>query len=271
MYVAADVVSYCAATCEVGNRTLSIHLGDFVLPSNLSRIVLGFLLVLATCRPADAGFMTFKTVSGGTSESNPVSAQVTFDITKGVIKIKLYNLLADPLAANQAISGLLFKTSNPNDPGTVSISSSTGDLININADKTYSSLGTQSPLDRWHVESPTTTLIALGQGQPDHMIIGNPNANNLYASANSSITGGQFNPYVHYQAQFNLSASLVTDSTTIASVTFLFGTDANKVAGVEVVPEPTTLALCGIGAVVLLSRRLLRKRPAQAPNLQHCC
>jgi hypothetical protein len=208
--------------------------------------------------------MVFNTVSDGTSEKNPVSAKVEFEISNGIIKIDLYNLLEDPRASNQAISGLLFTTSNPNNPGSVTINSSVGDIINVNDDMTYTNLGTQSPLDRWHVQAPTTTLIALGQGQPDHMILGMPDANNLYSSGNTSLTGGQFNPFVLYKAHFELAASDVTDYTMIASVTFLFGTSGNQVSGISAVPEPASLALCAIGAAVFLSRRLLRRRTEPA-------
>src|SRR5688572_2248444 len=94
------------------------HRGGFVLSRNGFRILFSCLLPLATSQSASAGFMTFKTVSGGTTEdTNPVSAMVKFDISAGVIKVEIYNLLADPLAANQAISGLQFTTSNPNNPG----------------------------------------------------------------------------------------------------------------------------------------------------------
>src|SRR5262249_23487941 len=98
---------------------------------------------------------------------------------------------------------------------------------------------------------------------PAHLIIGPPGPGNVYSNAKSSIAGnGPHNPFLRPTATFVLSAPGVTDTTTVTSATFSFGTVAGvNVAGVPTgpvpTPEPSSIALLGAG---LLATILIRKR-----------
>jgi hypothetical protein len=80
-----------------------------------------------------------------------------------------------------------------------------------------------------------------------------------FPSANASITGGQFNPFVVGPATFTLGLSGVTAGTTITSATFSFGTGPDTfIAGVPgpIVGTglPGLVAACG-GLLALARRR----------------
>jgi hypothetical protein len=59
------------------------------------------------------------------------------------------------------------------------------------------------------------------------------------------------NPFLNQTATFMLDAPGVTDSTTVTSAIFSFGTTAgNDVPGTKTVPEPSSLTLLLVAAVV---------------------
>jgi hypothetical protein len=102
----------------------------------------------------------------------------------------------------------------------------------------------------------TITMEAIGGGQPSQLIL-----SGVTTSANASIQGGQFNPFVIGPATFTLALSGVTAATTITQATFSFGTGPDfSIPGV-LVPAPIVgaglpgvIAACG-GLLALARRR----------------
>ncbi len=218
-------------------------------------LMVSLLVVLSSARTVHAGFFSFKTPAGSQITLQPVSAQADFTTANGTITIDIFNLLANPKSVAQTISGIEFTTTNPVISG-ASISDSWGNLIDIQKDGSVKSLGKEQPLGRWHVSTPATTLIALGGGQPDHLIIGPADKSGKYSNGGGSITGGQFNPFVDQTAHFLLSAAGVTDLTQIAAVKFYFGTGPDgNITGTPTggpgpldVPAPASAVLLVLGA-----------------------
>ena len=88
------------------------------------------------------------------------------------------------------------------------------------------------------------------------MIIGPPDANGNYSNGNASVVGGHFSPYVDGTGTFIIFDSSITATTTIAGVTFDFGTGPDTfLPGVLVVPAPVIghwlFVLLAIGGVLL--------------------
>jgi len=107
--------------------------------------------------------------------------------------------------------------------------------------------------------SGSLQLDALGTPTgPSHLIIGPPGANG-YTNANGSIAGNApHNPFLNQTATFMLDAPGVTDSTTVTSAIFSFGTTAgNDVPGMKTVPDPSSLTLLLVGGVALVLRKRL--------------
>ena len=194
----------------------------------------------------------------GTAGGQPVNASAIFTTGLNSVSITINNNLNDPTSVVQAISDLLFTISTGQNTGT--ISSSSGVERTINSNGTYT-LG--SPVSTgWSLTTQGSSLYLNVLGTaigPAHLIIGGPNASNVYASAGGSIAGNSaHNPFLSSGTTFSLNVPGVTAASTITAAQFSFGTTAGVTVngtaaggGGDVIPEPGTLTLIGLGAAAL--------------------
>jgi hypothetical protein len=219
-----------------------------------------------TTPAARAAPQTFSTAAGAKESGGlPVSATATFTESANTLTITLTNLLANPTSVAQAISDLFFTVAN----GTLSgatLKSSTANFINIAANKTFSSAGSGSTGFVFTTQTSTTGLLDVlagpGHAGPAHLIIGPPGGGGTYSNANGSIAGNRpHNPFINQTATFTISGSGITANTTVTAATFSFGTTpGNNVPGnPNVVPEPSTMAIAGLGALGFMGYGLRRR------------
>jgi hypothetical protein len=183
----------------------------------------------------------------------------------GNVTVEVTNTLPNPISRSQTVSGIILVFSDGTTSGT--ITSSSGNLINIATDGTVTSLGPGST--GWKIEAAGGGLaictICVNTGNafapPSHLLIGAPDGSGVYSAANPSITGnnpGPPDPWLQGTATFNLNLPGLSPGATITNVIFLFGTDSEQVPGV-LIPEPSTLALVGTG-LLAIGRKLHRRR-----------
>jgi hypothetical protein len=209
--------------------------------------------------------MTFTTPSGSMAGGQPVDATATFTTGSNTLTIVLTNLQANPKGDSQSINGLIFSFTTT--PTAVSVSSSSAVQRTVNSDGSYADAGSATPTN-WTVSfsSPTVTLTALGgsNSQATETIIGPPAGDGMYDAAKGSIAGSVHNPFLAQTATFVLNVQGITAATDIASVQFAYGTTAGTGVGATAVPEPSSVALLGLGvaAGLVARRRLLRAKAA---------
>lgn len=229
--------------------------------------VLAAVLCLGTTTYADS-VSEWQTGSGATAGGQPVSATATVTIgSGGNVTVTITNTLSNPISRSQTVSGIILQFSDGTNSGT--ITSSSGNLINIGTDGTVTALGAGDT--GWKVEAAGGGLslctICVNTGNafapPSHLLIGPPDGSGIYSAANASITGtnpGSPDPWLQGTATFNLNLPGLSPGATIVGVIFLFGTDAEQVPGV-LIPEPGTLALVGSG-LLAIGQKLRRRRKA---------
>jgi len=227
--------------------------------------VIGISLLLVPI--ASATTITFNTVTGATeSGGNAVKASATFTTSNGVLTIELSNQLVNPKTVAQNISGLSFVLSSGQTTG--SLSSSSGEQLNVASDGSYS-LGSEVSTG-WNLSSISGGMKLNGLGAtytPAYTIIGLPDpGTDKYSDANGSIAGApSHNPFLMSgPVEFVISIAGLTSTDTVRSATFFFGTtEGNSVPGTPPtntppIPEPTSLFLLGSGLAGLAL--ILRKK-----------
>jgi len=222
--------------------------------------------VIATLFAASAAFAVPITGTG-TGSDGPVSASANLTFVDSThLLLTLTNTLSASLmnSAGQALSDFEFNLSG----GTITgIASSSGTLVNVNADKSVTNTTTPPtttiPPGQWSLNTNVNVggstfgfqLIALGNGQPDFMIV--PDADSFPNAHAASLLGGQFNPWVRGTATFFLNGTGFSGDTTITSSSFSFGTGPETfIPGVPGVPDSgATVALLGLAMVGLAAFR----------------
>jgi len=256
------------------------------------KILAATLMLASTSTWAAFISSTVSTTLGG----DKLSAFGTFVTSAGEVVINLTNTLsaADFISAGQEISDIKLTFSSA--PGTFGASSSAsgqfgnvsgttpGTVTNVSSDDR----GPQPPPcvgvsygtpERWlgggtppcgngtfSIVGNVVTLETLGGGQPSEMIAPVPNGSGQYPNSNSSVTN--FNSHVIGTLTIDLFLSNVTAGTTITQVEWSFGTgpdhivtDTNPVIIPEGAPEPGSLALLGLGGLLMafaIRRRRVR-------------
>jgi hypothetical protein len=220
-------------------------------------------LFVVTALPARADLW----VASSDSADGPLHAEASFTISNKQIQVTITNLL-DPTkikSAGQAVSDLVFTISN--DPGKDKSNLAAGNLVNVGSGgKVTSVSGTpgrwvgleksgKKVLGGFGISGKTITLETIGGGKPTELILPD-SLGGKYKSANASIVKN-FSPFVDGPATFTLNLAGVTSSTRITDVTFSFGTGPDyTVAGAVPTPEPSSLAVAGLGALAFLGYRL---------------
>jgi len=227
------------------------------------------LALMALGGNARAGFQAFKAIGSGTD--GPLAATAQFTTGDGVINITLSNdLAADVIrSASQALSDIIITISN--DAGVLGQTSAVGQLGDV------SSTGSVTYVDgspvRWlgvggglfTVEGNLIVMETIGGGQPDQMIAPFVADGGVLSNVNNGF--GNFNPYVIGPATFTLALSGVSAATEGTDVFFSFGTQAETIIpgeGITDVPEPTSLAMLGMGVASFGACWLRRRRAVAA-------
>jgi hypothetical protein len=245
-------------------------------PLKVLGLVAGISIYALAAQPAAAATITF--IGNGTAGGEPLSASAAFTTSAGQVAVTISNLLSptDIRSVGQTVSDLSFTLSNA--PGTLGTRSASGQLANIGAGGSVSTVG-GSPV-RWvglgppppggqgtfSINGNTILLEAIGGGQPSQLLLPSIIAGSSFSNANSSITGGQFNPFVVGSLLVTIALSGVTADTTITGATFSFGTGPDTFISGSVVPLPGALPLfmTGLAGLGLLGWHRKKKAAALA-------
>jgi len=226
---------------------------------SLSAGALCVIWLFAAAVPCRADFISYYHTQPGAvnpADGKPVNAGATFAADGTMLTITLANLVTDPTAVSQNLSGLSFTFTTGETAGT--LVSSTADFIRIGRQHSVTADGSGSA--GWDLLTGFAGGLRLdllgSEVVPAHTIIGPPGVGGMYDSANRSLAGNApHNPFIDQTATFVLNVP-ISEGTRIDEVIFSFGTALGQDAtGTQPVPEPASLLLFGTGLGWLGLRR----------------
>jgi hypothetical protein len=220
--------------------------------------------------PVQAGSITYVTPSGSSTGGGPVNAQAVFTTSANTLSITLTDLQANPKDVAQLLSDLSFTVGNGGSVTGANQTAASSSEITVAGNGSFtgptpiSGVATVGwPFAVNSATSGTLNVLAAGGAGPAHLLIGPPGAGGTYSNANGSIAGnGPHNPFLFESATFTITGTGITADTTVTSATFSFGTTAGIDIPGQVVPEPSSFVLAGMGFLGLSAvglRRRLRK------------
>ena len=239
------------------------------------------LFAICCCTPdsAQAGIIEYQ--ASGTpvgSSDGLVDAKALFTIDVGKITVTLTNLFQNPISAGQLVSGIRFDVSGATGSGTLSRTKDAGQVTDISKGGGYTE-GVNDILTRWKATETGNTirLTTLSGGNPDRLIIGpddkgsfDPSGGGLYKASNASIRGD--NPNILGSATFTITTPGVTLNSVLSNVFIEFGTTPRSLEATVVtpdpepapstVPEPSSIALMGLGGIGFALNAYRRRRTA---------
>jgi hypothetical protein len=219
--------------------------------------VAGVAVMAAAFTTPAARAQTFTTPDGATDTAGePVSASATFVVTANTITITLTNLQADPNSVGQNISDLFFSTAVAGDLTGSTLSSASGQQLTVKSGGGFTLDGTVDLNGPWAYNG-SGHLDDLTNQFPNYTIIGPPGSDPTTAYSGASFTADHHNPYVNQTATFTITGSNITAGTTITDVVFSFGTESGD--NVAAVPEPSTMAIAGLGTLGFMGYGLRRR------------
>jgi hypothetical protein len=176
-----------------------------------------------------------------------------------MLTVVLTDTQANPRSAGDLLSSIEITPSGS--VGTPTLSSQAGSLITVTS-TTGPYTTSPGPPTHWGVGVVTTNCetgtscialetagpVAVG-GKPINMIIGPPDAMGNYSNVNGSFIHAGFGPFINGTGTFVIADAAITSATTIAGVTFDFGTGPDTFLPGVPVPAPPI----GRGLPVLLA------------------
>jgi hypothetical protein len=230
--------------------------------------------------------VVFAASGTGNSGAGPLGATIDFKALNGGLEVTVTNTLpsTDTINKGEAISAFSFGVSGLSKPTAFyELSGNLVDSTGFTPGTTFPGSSPVTPfndtsntniIDHWSLSTTGSDILATAGNtapgkNPMYMIL--PSSG--ITGPGSSLADGHFDPYILGSANFfltvpGLTANTVLNASDFTGVTVGFGTSPDTTLSAQVVPEPASLTLLGIGSVAVGGFGFYRRRTkAAASNL----